>query len=354
MFSIEMLPAANGDALLVEYGATNPPSRILIDGGTPAAYKAVKTKLKALQAAEGPLKFELLVVTHVDDDHIGGILGLLEKKEINVTFGDVWFNGYGHLMDTEPFGPVQGERLTTALLAQQLPWNLKFSKKAVLVRDDAPLPQIVLPGGMTLTLLSPDRDKLTKLAAVWEEVCEEAGLDPNGVTDSGHASDAPDVEPFGPIDMNALMLEQFHEDKAEANGSSIAFLAEYGNKRVLFGADAHPTRLMRSIDKLVGPGKKLTLDVCKLSHHGSDHNTSPDLLARLVCKRFLVSTSGAKFKHPHRAAMARVIRLGSPGKELIFNYRSDYTNVWEDAALQMFEKYQAVYPTSGDGIRVSV
>lgn len=353
-----MLPAAHGDALLVHYGSASNPRRILIDGGTPGAYKAVRDRLQELGGNGGPLRFELLVVTHVDDDHIGGVLSLLEKGEVDVTFGDIWFNGYGHLgdEDIQEFGPVQGERLTTLLTDGSRPWNVATASRSFRVPDDDALPVFELPGGMKLTLLSPDADKLGKLRANWEQIVEAEGLVPNAATDSGFdAADNDDIEAFGPIDLDALAAEAFHEDTAPANGSSIAFVAEYKAKRVLFAADAHPGRLIRSIDALVGPGKKLKLDVCKLSHHGSNHNTSPDLIDRLECTRYLISTSGAKFKHPHRPAMARVIKRGSPGKELFFNYRSEHTAIWDDEDLMAEGDYSATYPAgAGEGIVIDV
>jgi metal-dependent hydrolase (beta-lactamase superfamily II) len=355
MFRIEMLPAAHGDALLVEYGDSAKPCRILIDAGTPGAYRALARRLRELEQAEGPLYFDLLVVTHIDDDHIGGVLALFEKDEIDITFGDIWFNGYGHLLDdVQSFGPIQGERLTQALIDRQLPWNQLLGGHSLRVYDDEPLPVIPLDGGMTLTLLSPDSDKLVRLETVWAKVCREAGLDPNEQIDTGYITDDPEIEPFGPIDMDELVAADFHEDKAEANGSSIAFLAEYDGRRVLFAADAHPGRLIRSLDRLVGANGILAVDMCKLSHHGSDHNTSPALIDRLDCTRFLVSTSGARFRHPHRAAMARVIRHGTQDKQLIFNYRSAYTEIWDDEDLQQAEGYSTVYPEGEDGTVVNV
>lgn len=93
MFSIETLPVGHGDALPIEYGNAQSPTRILIDAGTPAAYKAVGSRLKALQAAAEKLEFELLVITYIDDAHIGGVLEILENKEIDIAFNDFWFNG---------------------------------------------------------------------------------------------------------------------------------------------------------------------------------------------------------------------------------------------------------------------
>jgi beta-lactamase superfamily II metal-dependent hydrolase len=358
MFRIEMLPAANGDALLVRYGDAANPSVILIDAGTPGAHDAVRDRLMELKDRAHPLNIELLVITHIDDDHIGGVLALLEKEEVEVRFRDIWFNGYGHLgdEDIQEFGPVQGERLTTLLTDGTRPWNIASASRSLRVRDGESLPTVTLGGGMKVTLLSPDGGKLAKLRQRWEDVVTAEGLIPNAATDSGFdAADNSDIERFGPIDLDTLAAEAFHEDTAPANGSSIAFLAEYDGRRVLFAADAHPGRLIQSIDTLVGPGNKLALDVCKLSHHGSNHNTSPDLIDRLDCTRYLISTNGARFKHPHRPAMARIIKHGTQGKELIFNYRSDYTVIWDDEDLKAEGSYSTTYPPAGSaGIVIDV
>ena len=68
MFSVEMMQAAHGDTLLVEYGSEENPHRILIDGGPYNRYDSLTERL--LQIPEGQRSFELLVITHIDADHI--------------------------------------------------------------------------------------------------------------------------------------------------------------------------------------------------------------------------------------------------------------------------------------------
>jgi hypothetical protein len=317
----------------------------LIDGGTPPVYKALKKRIEQLPVAER--RFELLVVTHIDADHIGGALALLEKNELGAIYGDIWFNGYGHLLEqeVEAYGAVQGERLTTALLDQGLPWNKAFNHKAVRVADDGTPVVRTLPGDLKLTLLSPTRAKLAALEPKWAEECRKAGLDPQ--TEAAPEPSA-EVEPMGAIDVEALAASPFEEDGAKANGSSIAMLAEYGGKRVLLGADAHPKVLLEAIENLIGPDAMLDLDACKLPHHGSNGNVSPDLIRKLHCPLYLVSTNGAQFHHPDRAAIARVIHLGGDGVELAFNYRSQYNEVWDDPELRHEHRYLSRYPQPGE------
>ncbi|HMB51688.1 MAG TPA: hypothetical protein VKU40_00140, partial [Thermoanaerobaculia bacterium] len=65
MFRIEMLPAAHGDALLIEYGDQAAPRRVLVDGGPWYAYDEVRARLFEIFGGSR-IDLELLVVTHVD------------------------------------------------------------------------------------------------------------------------------------------------------------------------------------------------------------------------------------------------------------------------------------------------
>ena len=63
---------------------------------------------------------DVLVITHVDQDHILGVLAMLKDVERPEEFSDVWFNGFDQLNDNEfeSFGPVDGEFLSTAIIEQ--------------------------------------------------------------------------------------------------------------------------------------------------------------------------------------------------------------------------------------------
>src|SRR4051794_22840069 len=96
--TIEVLPADRGDALWVEcHGSTGRPWRLLFDGGMPATSNVLRERVLALGETERVI--DLAVVSHIDSDHIGGILPLLSAGDLGVTFGDVWFNGLPQLPD---------------------------------------------------------------------------------------------------------------------------------------------------------------------------------------------------------------------------------------------------------------
>src|SRR5438128_2682926 len=97
MVRIELLPAAHGDAIWIEYGNPKAPRRIVIDGGPAPTYEnGLKRRIEAV--ARGKRHIDLLVVTHIDADHIdGGILLLQQAAALGTRVDEVWFNGWRHL-----------------------------------------------------------------------------------------------------------------------------------------------------------------------------------------------------------------------------------------------------------------
>lgn len=346
MFEIEMLPAREGDCLWIRYGSKKKPKQILIDGGRKATAKELLARFKTLPT--GQRTFELLIVSHIDRDHIEGILELLKDK--TVKFKDIWFNAYFHLLNVERFGAAQGELLSDALIDNKLPWNRKFQGKAVCLPARG-VKRIKLDGGMTLTLLSPDRDKLTKLAPRWLKECENAGL---VARVKPVRTDPPGIESFGGINIETLAESVFQSDAAEPNGSSIAVLLEFEKKKALLAADAHPDRLVTSIKTLKKNSKRLKLDAFKIAHHGSEGNVSKELLELVDCRRYLISTNGSYFKHPKATAMARIVKFGGKKSTLFFNYRNTLTKVWNSKTFKDHYGYEVVFPDAKKNGSLSV
>lgn len=347
---IEVLPAAFGDCLLVSWGSGESTHRMLIDAGLTKTYHDALAP--RLEVEKRVVDLEVLVVTHIDRDHIAGVLPLLGATPRLVSASDIWFNGYPQLVESDNLGPKEGEALGKLLAAEKLPWNRAFGGRAVVVPDTGPLPTVELAGGATITLLSPRRAKLAKLLAFWS--------DELGTWDAPAAPAPPVAGPsdllgkraaitrISVADVESFTTEPFEEDTTAPNGSSIAFLLEHDRKRVLFGADAHPSELLHALERH-SPGKTVEIDAFKLSHHGSENNLSPKLLEKIVCPRFIVSTNGDSFGHPHAQAISRLLCLSGPKKTLYFNYASDYTSVWDDRDVLRKFGCEVVYPDSRRG-----
>jgi len=61
---------------------------------------------------------------------------------------------------------------------------------------------------------------------------------------------------------------------------------------------------------------------------------------------YLVSTSGAVFRHPHARAIELLLaeHAGQGKARLHFNYLTQTTRAWSDAADQQARRYEALHP----------
>lgn len=358
-FRIEMLPAFHGDCLIVEYGDASRTRRLLIDGGPIATYRYLETRLNALP--RGDRRFELVVMSHVDADHIEGIIRLLANHPVPIRVIDIWFNGWSHLQpDGRVLGGKQGEFLSALIVRrfQTDQWNHAFAGKAVVVADEGPLPECTLveEGGMRLTLLSPTSGKLDKLREKWKKdlgpEITPGDLDAAWSNLAARKAYLPGQGLLGTSSaLDALLERQLKIDDAAANGSSIAFLAEYGGKSCLFLADAHQDVITASLERLLEQRGKtiLKVDAVKVAHHGSAGNISDELLALIDSPRFLISTNGDKFAHPDAEAVQRIIaRSVHQPPTLCFNYASSSTRPWSSLNKQAELDYLAEYNPSPD------
>jgi len=358
-----MLPAKQGDALWIEYGTKENVRRILIDGGPIAAYATLEKKVSKLPADDKGV--ELVVISHVDTDHIEGIIRLLAAKRNDwpIRPKDIWFNGWQHLQESEILGGREGDFLS-ALLAKRAggDWNRAFDKKAVVVEAGAQPPVKKLKDGMKLTLLSPQPEKLKEMAAKWTKDVEKHRLKPGDLEKAWEQ--LVEMKKYkvvkgvlgGTDDISRKLTKQLKTDQSAANGTSIAFLAQFGKKSCLFLADAHTDVLCAAIKKLVPKGqRRLKVDAVKISHHGSRHNISAELMNLIDAQHFLISTDGSIHEHPDKEAMETILVCSRRSPQLWFNYRSQQNAEWAKSSAKSKHKFTAHYPQTGEeGIAINL
>ena len=355
MYNIHLLPAAYGDAILVEYGSSSP-KYILIDGGPyynfedlAAGIKRVAPKMKTL---------ELLVITHIDIDHIDGIVTMLKRAKLPFKIKDVWFNGYDQVEEiSDTLGVLQGEYISELIKGKKLPHNKSFKGNPVVVKDYKKLPVIKLSGGMNLTLLSPGKIALDKLHTDWKKLVKKYGRNPDFATlleeDTRYDSDD-DI--LGDLPIEKLQDTKVAGDKAIANGSSIAFIGTYGGKSCLFAADTPSDYLLEAIDPILAKSGKarMKVDAWKLAHHGSKKSTLDKLMKKIDCKKLLVSSNGAKFYHPDQHTIAKILKHNGPNVQFYFNYSTEYNERWADKDLQSEYKFKATFPKNAEKPGITV
>lgn len=370
MLKVEMLAAQQGDAVWIEYGTRTSVHRVLMDAGTPASAAAIRDRIARLP--ESQRRFDLLVVTHIDTDHIGGVLKLLAERPPGLTFDDVWFNGWEHIKRAggSRLGPIDGEIMSTFLTRLGWPWNAGFDGGPVMVAREGPPPQKRLRGGLRLTVLSPFERQLSRLRTSWRSVVQAAGLDPHDperwarllekIARKGLKSSLLGAR----LDVNALARSVFRSDTAVANGSTIALLAEFEGKSCLISGDAFAPVLVEGIGRLLHARgqSRLSVDAFKVPHHGSRFNVSNDLLKSVVSPEYLFSTSGAIFGHPDDEAIGRVLATAARStRTLHFNYpaatlEANYAKIkkraapdWNQPRLKQRFRYQTRYAATDTG-----
>jgi hypothetical protein len=346
MLQLELLPAGPGDCIWLEYGDPGRTHIILMDGGVKDTFEPLEQRIgQALKEREASkLHIDLLVVTHIDNDHIDGILKLLDQTQHEIDFGDIWFNGNCQLVNLPPspedkrgdllgnleeiprpdlLGLKEGDQLSVLLSSHQLPWNRAFLGAAAMVPIQGKLASWDCDGGLNLTLLGPPLLRLRKLAEKWKQVIqgepEEERPDLLGRRDT-----------WPPV-----WREELSTDNSVANGSSIVLLAEYGGRSLLLTGDAYAEDIEAALTRLQvernQAGTPSPLTALKLPHHGSARNISKNLLERVKCDQYLISTDGSgNPRHPDHQALLRVLKYSSSRPCMAFNYDSDTTRDWRD------------------------
>jgi beta-lactamase superfamily II metal-dependent hydrolase len=328
---LHTLQAGHGDCLVIEYG-DDPKQQhaVIIDGGV--AGETTPTLKKLLQG--WPMaQIELLIVTHIDDDHIAGAVRLLRDKHLRERIKDIWFNGSveKRAADLQGFGFKKGNELEKMLTDKKLmlPWNASFGGADAVVNASEVNQRVSLPLGASITLLSPTADSLRALRKAWAE----GGLPQDEVAAAAEpeAAAPPGLERFGngvlpTVDIDAILKTTCPEDTSIANGSSIAFLFSFGDATLFLAADAHASVLLETAALLDG-GLPRSVEVVKLPHHGSAANVTDDLLKAFPTKTYVVSTNGNKHGHPDDLALARIV-VGAPGSQVLFNYPGDAYKMW--------------------------
>jgi beta-lactamase superfamily II metal-dependent hydrolase len=252
------LKAKKGDAFVIEWADRN---AILIDGGTPNTYSEIVKVLK-------PLKLLAVFITHVDKDHIGGIIHLINKTNVDISNTQFYMN------HPDLFNYYSGEKVR---------YEDGDSLKNILGVEGKLFKQIntsenatICVQGLDIKVLSPAVELVGKLNKNWT---------------------ASSILKDGKLDY----LQRQVNNGDIINKSSVAKLVSYGGIKILLLADSHPDIIVESLKDLgYSKNNPLNVDLIKLSHHGSRYSTSNALLEIAKTKNYYISTNGAgNSYHPH-------------------------------------------------------
>lgn len=360
MLTLQLLPAREGDAIWVRWGHPDSPYQMIIDMGTEETGRQLHERIGALPEAHRT--FELIIITHIDRDHIGGLLScLVDAAPLpGLTVKDFWFNGFAHLDGHKPdnglesMGAIQGEQLSNWLKGRT--WNKFFDEGPVCCGKALPLPCLDLEGGMRLTILGPTAERLRDLRRVWQKEVQIA-LQKGQLPSSGQGLERMGgSKPLVLDNVQALQLlaEQHKEhDSSPANASSIALLLEYQGTRLLLAGDALSLDLKDSL-QLLSPNQPLELAAFKIPHHGSRRNLCRELIESVNCQYWLISTDGSRFQHPDDETVARILSYSKHKPATIgFNVPGIHNLKWDSDDLRRKFGFYTAYGSIEDGLTLS-
>jgi hypothetical protein len=355
---LEVLPAAKGDCLLVRFGTAEAPGLIVIDGGPAGVYRdALRPRLATLQREHAarigndlPLGVDLLMVSHIDDDHIQGILDLASELRDTgassrplVEVFSFWHNSFDDILDSRPEQIEDG----LASVAGTLPaWDTED-----LDLDDDPQARHERRSALHVLASYAQGRELRGFAEVLEwpvntgfsELVMAAADPARSVVD---LADDLRLHVVGPMKKELQELQKRHDaylrrkglgqttpedalaaysDRSVPNLSSIVVLLESGPHRMLLTGDASGDKVLEGLEAqgLLPAGGSMKVDVLKLMHHGSDRNVDVDFFQRVLADHYVFCGDG-EHGNPERKALEMLFQARPDGGfTLDFNHEID-------------------------------
>lgn len=345
MFKIHMLPASFGDSFVIEYGTEGDIRYIMIDGGPYYQFDEIHSILK--ERLPAMKEIELLVITHVDIDHIDGIIRLINHDPPLYAIKQVWFNNYDDLTyngNEDLLGGVQGEFLN--VLVGKM--GLNKNGKPITIHRTAN--EVEIGGGMEIKIVNPTQNALNELVKKWDAHLEEKDLEHDEREIWAALNGDQRYEPL-PADLlgdddksiETWAKKRCKEDTSVANRSSIAFIATYDGLSCLMAGDATSDSLKENLESLnlVDELIPLKVDAWKLSHHGSKKSTQDYLMQIIQTKKVLVSSDGKRYRHPDKETIAKLLTHQKEELDIYFNYTSKYNKDW--GGLDLGDDYKATF-----------
>lgn len=397
---LTMFQSGKGDCLLLSNGANT--TRILVDGGMPDAYSEhVAPALGRLRQAKK--KIDLVYVSHIDRDHIGGVLRMLDdevkwrvhehqKKTGNPKhkvpaaprppqIGAIWHNAFheqitknageieealaaaapvlsgAEVVAMREAGLLQANLVTSIKEAVQvsrrigpnqlgIPLNAPADGRLMMLRDDDTPIRI---GGMKITILGPTGAHLKKLRKDWNDWLR----DNQSALKAIRATARKEEERLGESDFDRFLLalklqaESFGDPSrvTPPNLASLTLLVEENGSSILLTGDARGDQI---IDGLTAIGRldngPIAVTLLKVPHHGSENNVDSDFCDTVLARDYVFCGNGEHANPDVRVVeMIAKRRLAASGAgPFTFWFNSSQAVTAQEAAVKHMKKVETL------------
>ena len=348
-----------GDCLLASGDAGG---HILVDGGMRKAFQEhVRADLGKMAVKKQAL--DLVYVSHIDQDHISGVLELLDNvmawrvykyrskngakvkppafPEMPVV-KEIWHNAFSDVLDDNA-GPVERLLAQSSLVlglssspnlqavalahhelaysvseaiqvsqrvsASQLgiPLNAPFGGKLIMSRT--PPKRVARIGKMNVFVIGPLASEVERVRDEWNAWLR-TNQDRIRRLKKEAESDARSIgnSAYKIADFLAARVDELgNRDAVTApNLASVMLLLEEGKKKVLLTGDGHWEDILKGLElhKKFDAKGKLHIDVLKIQHHGSEHNHAVGMAERVTAANYVFCGNG-KHDNPD----TRIVKL---------------------------------------------
>lgn len=271
-----------GDSHLIHFIGKNESSiyNILIDGGPADPVNGDNSKIKdGVKKAADHLEevipgedINLLIISHYDQDHIGGLEEVINNHKILSVWGPRLSRDFNETIKYEKFMSEASKRVEFAKLAEALNCLKKFQNEILPIKIDIPYDgqifHFIEDSQVEIQILSSGLEESFAKAFAFSEVNE------------------------GMFDFDAKLSEA----TSESNESSIVFRISSSEFSLLFTGDAGPEALQKVYDKF---RQILRADILKVPHHGSKSACHEDFIKAAAPSYSVISVGkDNQYDHP--------------------------------------------------------
>ncbi len=276
-----------------------------------------KKKTEDIRAGQPVLAVDLVVCTHIDDDHIAGIerfYGCLSGDAKCAENGDkvegkrLWFNSFSALLgDAVDIGAaVLAEAKDAVVASVNQGENLTSfaSKCETTINEDAP--GLLIAAGQTpkgllpakVTVINPNTKALERLRKDWLDAVKKKKKKAGEPAAAG------------------LDVTRFKADQTVPNLSSIVLLVEGFGRRILLTGDQRGDHVLEGLLSTgqMKQGETFHVDIMKVPHHGSTANVPPEFVASVTADTYVFSANG-KDQNPDTPVLELVASEARKGRK---------------------------------------
>lgn len=358
MVKIKLIPAEFGECIVVSVGGKKQ-FNLLIDGGVAKTYQEyVKSEIQRIKILGQ--RINLMVCTHMDNDHISGLVQILQKTNYDLV-DNVWYNGFLQVVSRKFYSQKDNNytdrdnKILETIISQgtipdgeqEVGINEGMSMGVLVENRKIPLNEIVagqaistesvrnkieIAKNVYISILGPSKENIIEVEEYWKKEMVSRNfmfrvsnkiklmeafeyqlerIKTQYLEERLNISEIDDLEKY------IGDLKEF--DESIVNRSSISFILEHDNKKYLFLGDAViDETILRNIENVVG--FKYRFSAIKLPHHGSRYNITHEFICRYTADEYYCLTNSKKYDHPDLEVLATILCKDSHFKKVVFNY----------------------------------